>query len=128
MLRPSAPRLALVHSDQRGELFSITLLGDRELMLLFSKAGSLRGGHAHDVPEAVMLLEGRMRYHKLDVTGKEQTEELTAGDASSNPAGQVHMGEFLEDTWLIEWKIGTTAKGWRNINYEPWRAKVRASA
>ena len=125
------PTISLVHKDDRGEMYTINLPGDRELMLLFSKKGSLRGGHSHDVPEAVMVLSGRMRYHKLvmpDFPAIATFSTLSDGDSSTNRAGEIHMGEFLEDTWLIEWKVGTTKSGWKNTNYEPWREKVRANA
>ena len=125
------PTITKVHEDSRGEMYTINLPGDRELMLLFSKKGSLRGGHSHDVPESVMVLAGRMRYHKL-LTGPTDSPltgytTLSDGDSSKNRGGEVHMGEFLEDTWLIEWKVGTTKTGWKNTNYEPWREKVRAN-
>ena len=122
------PTITKVHEDSRGEMYTINLPGDRELMLLFSKQGSLRGGHSHDVPESVMVLSGRMRYHKLFMPDFPATfSTLSDGDASGNRAGEIHMGEFLEDTWLIEWKVGTTKAGWKNTNYEPWREKVRAN-
>jgi len=122
------PTITRVHEDARGEMYSISLPGDRELMLLFSKKGTLRGGHSHNVPESVMVLTGRMRYHKKPSSTCEITELLGEGSCSSNAAGVIHMGEALEDTYLIEWKIGTNRTGWKNIDHEPWRAKVRANA
>jgi len=137
------PVLKLEHSDARGEIYSIPLPGDKELMLLHSKEGSLRGGHCHDVDEVVLLLTGKMVYHKRKEDGPEKIYELDAGTVSRpptditagvklhglsfNPAGEYHMGEFLEDTWLIEYKIGVTKTEWRNIDYEPWRERVKAN-
>ena len=121
------PVFKLEHADARGEIYSITLPGDKELMLLHSKEGSLRGGHSHDVDEVVVILTGKMRYTKYD--GLNETYELVKeGDASFNPTGLYHMGEFLEDSWLIEWKLGTSKGKSKNINYGPWREKVNASA
>ena len=117
------PEITKVHEDARGRMYSISLPGDRELMLLFSEKGSLRGGHSHDVPEAVLMLTGKMRYHKTG-DGWERRQVLTAGQGDSHPAGEVHMGEFLEDSWLIEMKLGTTRTGWHNTNYEPFRKLV----
>ena len=124
------PTIKRVSADERGEIYSIALPGDKELMLLHSRAGVFRGGHSHDVAERVLVLTGRMLYHKHQVTGEWETtlEELVDGGSAYNHSGQVHMGEFLEDTWLLEWKIRTTKNGWRNTDYEPWREKVRASA
>ena len=121
------PIIKLEHSDSRGEIYSITLPGDKELMLLHSKAGSLRGGHAHDVDEIVVMLTGRMRYHKRSEDGGEWQDEVKGGDTSFNQVGEYHMGEALEDLWLLEWKIGTDKTGWKNIDYAPWREKVRGN-
>lgn len=121
------PVLKLEHSDARGEIYSITLPGDKELMLLHSKRGSLRGGHCHDVDEVVVLLTGMMVYRKKDKYGIDQ-EIMKGGDASINHEGVNHMGEFLEDTWLIEWKIDTDKHGWKNIDDPAWRERVNANA
>ena len=121
------PTITKVSADERGEMYSISLPGDRELMLLHSFKGTLRGGHSHSCPEALLLLSGRMRYTKKSLlSGRERQEELAEGDWSYNYAGLVHMGEFLEDSWLIEYKIGVTKEGWTQANYAPYRDKVLA--
>ena len=123
------PTIKLEHSDARGEIYSITLPNDQELILLHSKAGSIRGGHSHDVDEIVVLLTGRMEYtKKADITSWESHKPLRAGYASFNPKGEYHVGEFLEDSWLLEWKIGTNKTGWKNLDYAPWRERVKANA
>lgn len=116
--------IKLEYSDPRGDIYSIAIPPDQELMLFFCKAGYLRGGHSHDVPEVVLLLSGRMKYHKV-VNGEDDTLELGPGEVSYNLPGQPHMGEFLEDSWLIEWKIGTKVGDWTTTDYEPYRAMVR---
>ena len=122
------PTIQLVHADSRGEMYSISLPGDRELMLLHSTKGSLRGGHSHDVPESVMVLTGQMRYHKTRGLGfANNWNDFGEGEYSTNDAGKIHMGEFLEDTWLIEWKIGSKKQESKTVDYEPYRVKVRAS-
>lgn len=131
------PKIKLEHTDVRGEIYSIALPDNRELMLLFSKAGALRGGHSHDCDEVVMLLTGKMRYHKVDQAGDPSYDIMTPECAawehgyrvkslSLNPAGEVHMGEFLEDSWVLEWKFAEKGK-WTQTDYEPMREKVRAS-
>lgn len=122
------PSIGLVQADKRGEIYSILLPGDRELMLLHSRAGTLRGGHSHDVPEHVMVLLGSLAYKKLK-PDKDITEEvLREGDSSYNGPGQVHLGFFPEDSWVLEWKICKDRKSWKNTNYKPWREKVDADA
>ena len=121
------PIITLVHTDSRGEIYSISLPCGQELMLLHSKAGSLRGGHAHSVDEVVVVLMGGLRYYKK-VAGGELITDLHAGETSFTPAGQVHLGEFLEeDTWLIEAKLAKKGES-RDVNYDPWRDRVKVSA
>ena len=122
------PTMRLEYSDPRGELYVIEMPDDQELLLFHSKKGSLRGGHAHDVNEIVVMLKGAMMYHKQHGVG-EELRRVNAGDASFNPAGMPHMGEFLEDSWLIEFKLDGTKKGQaKNIDHEPYRALVKANA
>ena len=120
------PTITRVSEDARGEMYAITLPGNRELMLLHSKQGSLRGGHAHDVDEAVVVLSGAMLYHKRAGSG-EMTGVLKEGGYSFNPKGLAHMGEFLGDTWLIEVKMAQIGN-WRNIDDPAWREKVAANS
>ena len=116
---------SLIHNDSRGSIFQGLLPGDRELMLFFCKAGYLRGGHSHDCDEMVVLLSGKFRYHKW-VDGVDQVTDMVEGDVSYNPAGVPHMGEFLEDTWLMDWKLGgVSADGFVTTEFEPFRKQVR---
>ena len=97
-------------------------------MLLHSKAGTFRGGHSHDCSEIVVLLSGKMRYHKMDLGyALPCVQIMSAGEVSYNPAGQVHMGEFLEDSWVVEYKFAEKGK-WTQTDYEPMRERVRASS
>ena len=119
------PAISLVLADQRGEIFSISLPDNREMMLLHSVKGSKRGGHSHTVQESVMVLTGKMRYHKKGRDGRrlETNFVLEAGQESHTAAGVVHMAEFLEDTWLIELKDAKIGE-WEQNNYQPWRDLV----
>ncbi len=121
------PVLRLEHEDSRGEIYSITLPGGQELMLLHSVAGSIRGGHAHDVPETVVVLSGKMIYRKLEEDSEEVVRVLTDGDTSYNPADVPHMGEFEQETWLVEWKIRTKRGEWKNIDHPDYRKQVVAN-
>ena len=117
--------LEQVHQDSRGDIYRVLLPGNRELMLFFCRAGYLRGGHSHDCNEMVVLLSGKMRYHKW-VNGAEELTDLEEGQVSYNPAGVPHMGEFLTDCWLIDWKLGgVPAGGFLTNDFEPFRKQVR---
>ena len=117
--------IKLEHSDARGEIYSIQLPDDQELMLFHCKKGYMRGGHSHDAREMVMLLSGRMRYYKVGAFA-ETVVELKPGDVSYNQPGEAHMGEFLEDSWLVEAKLGTKNGDWSTTDYEPYRQLVRS--
>ena len=137
------PTISKIHQDSRGEMYAITLPGERELILLHSKAGALRGGHSHDVDEVVLLLTGTMRYYKrwkgheqiftmhsdgLQPVLAEGSPGMQMSSVSINPAGEVHMGQFLEDSWVLEWKVCSNKQSWTNTDYEPWRERVMAHA
>lgn len=126
---PDEPTLTKVHEDERGTIYAITLGDpDQELLLIHSKAGSLRGGHAHNCNEITTLLLGRMTYHKVDSDGKPETLELLAGQHNVNVAGMPHMAEFREDSWIIDWRLGTPTSKIVTTNYKPLRDRVEAQA
>ena len=114
-----------IHRDARGEIYQIRLPGNQELMLFHCVKGYLRGGHHHDCDEMVVLLSGKMRYHKW-VNGAEELTDLEEGQVSYTPAGVAHLGEFLTDCWLIDWKLGgVPAGGFLTTDFEPFRKLVR---
>ena len=122
------PTIKLEHADARGEIYSIALPDGQELMLLHSVAGSLRGGHSHSCAEVVLLLSGKMRYLKhIDRLNDTVSEVMAGGDFSYNPAGQNHMGEFLEDSWVVEYKFAKKGE-WTKANYPPYREQVEERA
>ena len=123
------PTIKQVSADSRGEIYSILLPDNREVMLLHSVKGSMRGGHSHNVPEAVLVLTGKMRYRKKPPHGRrsETSFVLEAGKWSPTAAGTDHVAEFLEDTWLVESKDARIGE-WTQALYAPWRAEVEANA
>lgn len=118
--------LQQVHEDSRGAIYSIALPQNQELMLFFCKAGHLRGGHSHDVPEVVLILTGHVEYHKI-VDGEEGVSVHKAGHVIYNAPGEPHMARFLEDSWVAEWKIGAFIGTWKTSDYGPFRERVRES-
>lgn len=133
MANDFTPTLKLEHADARGEIYSITLPGDQELMLLHSVAGSLRGGHAHTVDEVVVVLTGKMNYTKrVDESELEYAHEwdftMKAGDVEKHHRGEYHLAAFSEDSWLIEYKLNTSKGHWRNIDHPAWREKVKSNS
>lgn len=122
----ATPYLEHVHSDERGDIYRVVVPPDIELMLFRCRAGYKRGGHSHTAPEIVTVLSGRMLYHKV-IDGEEQVHERRPGDVMRNLPEEPHMGEFLEDTWVLEWKYGADGGigKWKTIDYEPLRAQTR---
>ena len=121
------PILELVHRDGRGDIYRVAIPPDREIMIFRCRAGFLRGGHSHTCPEIVSVLSGRMRYHKT-VDGVATVEERGPGDAWANLPGEPHMGEFLEESWVVEWKYGPDAgEGrWTTVDHAPYRDLIEA--
>lgn len=119
------PTIKLEHADSRGEIYSIELPDGQELMLLHSNPGSFRGGHSHTCGEIVVLLSGKMNYYKKRYdTAPDSQRRLIQGESSLNRAGEIHMGEFESDSWVIEMKFAKKNE-WQQTDYEPWRKLVR---
>ena len=127
MPESAAPRLEHVHSDARGDIYRLLVPPNLEVMLFRCAAGHLRGGHSHTAPEIVSLLAGRMYYHRI-VDGVPETLAGVPGDVWVDQPGDPHMGEFLEDSWVIEWKFGPNAGigKWETVDYPPLRERVLA--
>ena len=113
-----------VAKDYRGESWRIVFPDNREALLIFSKAGFLRGGHSHSKPEISLLLTGKVRNWKI-VNGTEVITEKSAGEFMMNQAGEPHLTLALDDCWLIDWKIDAHIGEWETTNYEPYRIRVR---
>ena len=125
MPKRAAPCLEHVHSDARGDIYRLLIPPNLEVMLFRCAAGHLRGGHSHTAPEIVSLLSGRMNYHRV-VDGVPEVQEIKPGDVRVNRVGDPHMGEFLEDSWVIEWKFGPHGGigDWHTTDHPPMRAQV----
>ena len=119
-------RIKLEKVDGRGEIYSIDLGDGEEVMLLRSVAGSVRGGHSHNVDEVVVLLSGAMEYRRIVAEGIGEEREMEAGEISWNPAGVPHMARFLEESWVMEKKLCRKGE-WKDEEYGPWRELVRES-
>jgi len=118
------PQFEKISEDERGANYRVILPGNRELVLIFSKAGSNRGGHSHSVPEVAWLLSGKLEVHKMREAG-EVRFVVNPGETYYNAPGEPHYGHFLEDSWLLDWKLGAPADGFTTTNYEPFRKRVR---
>lgn len=120
------PIITLEHADSRGEIYSIELPDNREVMLLHSTPGSWRGGHSHDCDEIVVLLSGKMDYWK-NLHGRDIVHNLAGGETSFNAAGQIHMAHFPEDSWVMELKLARKGE-WTQTDHPPYREQVNASS
>ncbi len=120
------PIFEKISEDKRGANYRIILPGKRELVLIFTRAGYWRGGHFHDADEVALMLRGKMEYFKRTADGKDLTFEVSKGQSYENKAGEPHVGHFLEDSWLLDWKIDACIGEFTTTDYEPYRARVRS--
>lgn len=112
-----------IAKDARGESYSLMFPDGKEAVLIFTKAGFLRGGHSHTTPEVSLLLSGSVKCWKI-INGTEYTFTRKKGETLANRAGEPHLTLFLEDSWLLDWKSEVKAGEWETINYEPYRKQV----
>ena len=70
------------HSDERGKLVQIVSDGYRQVNMLYSKAGTVRGNHYHKVNnEAFFVVSG--------------TVEVTSNSGDEQSRGTFHSGDFF---------------------------------
>jgi len=120
-------KLEPIREDSRGASYRVLLPDNMEMVIIFTKKGAMRGGHSHDKPETSMVLSGRMKYWKKLADGREVEFEHGPGESLHNEPGEVHMALALEEGWLMDWKIGAKVGECVTTNYEPYRARIRAS-
>ena len=124
VLQENDVKITPIAKDARGESYSITLPDNREIVLIFSKKGALRGGHSHSKDEVSMLLTGGVHYWKKNNYGEEFELDEKPGDVLFNEAGEVHLAKFEEDSWLLDWKIDTKIGECVTTNDPLYRARV----
>ena len=87
--------------DERGGLVQLVREGYRQINYIFSQAGSVRGGHYHQVNEELFyIISGKFELLLEEKNIKEQYV-FKAGDMFKIPAGIKHTFTYLEDTMLI---------------------------
>jgi dTDP-4-dehydrorhamnose 3,5-epimerase-like enzyme len=96
MLKPN-----FIHSDDRGTLTQLVREGFRQINVIESRSGGVRGGHYHARnSEAFYVVKG---VFKLVVSLGEENEgyEFRTGEMFLIPPLVVHGFEFMEDSLLI---------------------------
>lgn len=84
-------------SDERGSLVQLVHEGYRQVNVITSKKGALRGGHYHkENKEAFYIISGALR---VIVCGEEHI--FGTGDFFEIEAHDTHSFYFLEDTTLV---------------------------
>lgn len=84
-------------SDHRGELVQLIHEGYRQINVITSKKGVVRGGHYHkENREAFYIVSG-----KLELTVDGRTSRFQTGDFFGIEPYDKHSFFFLEDTILV---------------------------
>jgi len=105
----------LIHSDERGKLYVIPY-GDKEFLLMETKAGYSRGGDYHKSKQHDVVLHGTVQFRFMQ--GKKVREKvLRQSEKIAFPAEQPHMLTALTDSLVLEWLEGSFEK----THYEPFR-------
>ena len=89
------------HKDERGGLVQLVREGYRQVNYVFSKGGSIRGGHYHKInTEAFYIIRGDLEL-KLSFDGEEETHHFSSKDMFVIPPNVKHTFHYIEDTELI---------------------------
>lgn len=75
----------------------------RSIMIITSKAGSVRSNHYHKQDSHYCyLMSGKLEWHEKPVEGTElESQTLVAGDMVFTPPMTIHAAKFLEDTVML---------------------------
>ena len=89
-------------TDERGMLVQLIHKGYRQINVITSRKGVVRGGHYHKLnEEAFYVVSGLL---EVDVNG--ETARFGAGDFFGIEAYDMHSFRFLEDTVLVSMYSG----------------------
>jgi len=108
-----------VNADSRGKLFVLSEDGVEFAHIATIKKGASRGGHVHDKPEKIIVLDGEVECLLKKTKGKETKGSLHEGEALIVEVGAAHLIKAKEDSVVIG-VIGET----ETTNYEPYRKTV----
>lgn len=89
------------HMDERGGLIQLVREGYRQVNYVYSKGGSVRGGHYHKLnTELFYIIRGRL---ELQLERNDEKEVYTFADRDMFliPPEVKHTFKYLEDTELI---------------------------
>lgn len=84
-------------------------------MVVYTKAGFLRGGHSHNGKELHFLISGKL----LEKTPKKKVLLKKYGDVCINPPNVPHMLKSVTDSVFLEIKPNA-----KTTSYDKWRKLV----
>jgi quercetin dioxygenase-like cupin family protein len=106
--------------DARGESFIIKREGLQVAHLVTIKAGASRGGHFHNEPETLVVLDGELDYSLTDMKTKREVRGLVSkGETLKVNGGFAHLLTARTDALLIG-IIGDV----ESTTYQPYRRVV----
>lgn len=89
------------HNDDRGSLVQLVHDGWSQINVIFSKGGTIRGGHYHrENREAFYIINGSCEV-TLSFNGKRQVRIFKTGDFFAIEPYTGHTFRYLEDTLLL---------------------------
>lgn len=89
------------HEDERGKLVQLIHDGYKQVNVVFSKGGTVRGGHYHKQNnEAFYIVSGSCEV-TLFMNGKQETQLFKAEDFFAIEKNTGHTFKYLEDTLLL---------------------------
>ena len=89
------------YQDDRGSLVQLVHAGWNQINVVFSREGTIRGGHYHrENREAFYIINGSCEVI-LSLNGKQQTRIFKTGDFFAIEPNTGHTFKYLEDTLLL---------------------------
>ena len=89
------------HEDDRGKLIQLVHDGWKQINVVYSKSGTVRGGHHHKKnQEAFYIIDGCCEVI-LEADEKMEVHTFKTGDFFSIQPGVCHTFQYLKDTLLV---------------------------
>eukprot|EP00270_Netrium_digitus_P018090 TRINITY_DN6818_c0_g2_i1.p1 TRINITY_DN6818_c0_g2~~TRINITY_DN6818_c0_g2_i1.p1 ORF type:complete len:145 (-),score=25.33 TRINITY_DN6818_c0_g2_i1:31-444(-) len=113
------------YSDSRGDIFRISIGGDKFVNLMRTAGGVLRSGDVHNCTQFDVILSGRTRLRLMNMErgGETVCEYDGAYNYIAIPARVPHLFEFMEENYMIKW-WDCDFHAW---HYKPYREKIQIS-
>ena len=111
--------------DNRGYIMNILETPIKQVAIIYSKKGTIRGNHYHPKQvQYIYVIRGKIRSYNINLKTKKRTSRLIKqGDLVMTYPRVAHVYKFLEDTFFLNLVPGTRNKNKKRRDTIPYHIK-----